>query len=132
MQAVIDFKWKRFAKRMLLVQLGCFLLWLGSFSAFLAAHQDEDPALSLKQLLGSFRGAATVAMNAMALVAMMPFLVMEAATALAYGKGWLSAWNFVDLATYILQVGGRAAFRCGSPGEGSALCGVDLGDWRHY
>jgi hypothetical protein len=38
-QAVIDWKWNRFCRRLLLWELAVFLLWLVSFSIFTIAFQ---------------------------------------------------------------------------------------------
>ena len=38
-QAVIEFKWHRFARRLLLAELACFLVWLASFFAFTILFQ---------------------------------------------------------------------------------------------
>ena len=38
-QAVIEFKWHRFARRLLLAELAFFLVWLASFFAFTILFQ---------------------------------------------------------------------------------------------
>lgn len=104
-QAVIDWKWARFCKRLLLWELAFFLLWLASFFAFTILFQDEDMKMSLRQLLSTPRGRATVACDFLALVGMAPFVVIEYSTVAAYGlKGWATVWNVVDVATYALQI----------------------------
>ncbi|PRW33106.1 transient receptor potential channel [Chlorella sorokiniana] len=105
-QAVIDWKWNRFCKRLVLWELAFFLLWLFSFFDFTVVFQDEDTHASLHQLLSSARGRLTVACNILALVGMAPFLVIEVSTMKAYGLwNWATVWNVNDLATYIIQYG---------------------------
>ena len=61
-------------------------------------------ALSLVELLATPRGVATVVAEAVAVLCMLPFIVMERGTLEAYSlKGWLDIWNALDLATYVLQ-----------------------------
>lgn len=100
--AVIDWKWERYCKRLLLVELGFYLLWLVSFAAFTVLFQDEDTSLSLRELAATRRGRAALAMHATTLVGMAPFVAMEACSVAAYGVwDWASAWNLLDTATYV-------------------------------
>lgn len=50
------------------------------------------------------RGQATIALEIIALLAMLPFLYIEAATIIEYGKTWLNAQNIIDALTYVNQV----------------------------
>lgn len=102
-QAVVDYKWERMGRKLMLGELAFFLAWLLSFSAFTVIFQDEDLDLSLGQLVATGRGAATVALEALALAATSPFLVLEWGTLRAYGWGWASVWNGIDVVTYVLQ-----------------------------
>lgn len=64
----------------------------------------QDVTLSLRELLATPRGVATVAAELVAVVAMLPFIVMERGTIEAYSlKGWLDVWNGLDLSIYFLQ-----------------------------
>ncbi|KAL4438682.1 hypothetical protein ABPG77_006286 [Micractinium sp. CCAP 211/92] len=104
-QAVIDWKWSRFCRRLLLWELAFFLVWLFSFFAFTILFQDEDTKMSLRQILATPRGRATVACDILSLIGMAPFLVIEVSTILAYGAwGWATIWNVVDVATYSIQI----------------------------
>lgn len=104
-QATISFKWHVFARTLLLVQLGIFGGWVVTFFAFTALLQDEDPALSLRALLATARGRATVALELGTLAFVAPFLVLEYGTLAAYGwRGWMNVWNALDVSTYGLQV----------------------------
>lgn len=69
------------------------------------AFQDEDLSLSLHEILKTVRGRVTVAAEVLALVGMAPFLLLEAGTVQALGLQWIDAWNCLDLATYVIQVG---------------------------
>jgi hypothetical protein len=73
-----------------------------------------------------------VALEVLALLAMSPFLLIEACTIQAYGWGWLNAWNMLDALTYVFQVGGAAA--CARPRltgrNGTALTGACT--WRGW
>lgn len=105
LQAVTNFKWHRFARRLLLVELFIFLTWLVSFTSFALLFQDEDTSLSLSELWDSGSwGRITVALELMALAAMLPFLYIELATLTAYGIGWINMWNTLDMLTYVTQV----------------------------
>ena len=104
-QAVIDWKWTRYAQKLHLLQLFFFLLWMVAFYSFTAAFQDEDTTLTLSQLWHTSRGKFSIACDCMALVGMAPFLFIEAATVHAYGlRGWAVAYNLLDVVTYILQL----------------------------
>lgn len=104
-QAVISFKWDSFAKKMLLGELACFMIWLLGFFGFTWLFQDENLTLSFTQLLITPRGLAAVALELLALIGMAPLAALEPATLKAYGwKGWFNIWNGLDLTTYILQV----------------------------
>ncbi|KAI3431652.1 hypothetical protein D9Q98_004699 [Chlorella vulgaris] len=104
-QAVIDWKWSRFCRHLLLWELGFFMLWLASFFCFTIFFQDEDTHLSLRELLATSRGRITVACDAVALLAMTPFVIIEVSTMVAYGLlGWATVWNVLDACTYIVQI----------------------------
>jgi hypothetical protein len=103
-------RWTTYARRVLMLELLWFLLWLVSFNVFTVAFQDEDLSHSLRQLLASRRGRITVAAELLALVGMAPFLLLEGGTMFAYGPAqWLDAWNALDLFTYAAQVWPAAA-----------------------
>ena len=103
-QSVIFFKWETFARKLLIAELAVYCLWVFAFYSFTAALQDEDLSLSLSELLQSSRGRFTVGSEIVALVAMTPFLLLEAGTIVAYGWAWVrDPSNSLDLATYALQ-----------------------------
>jgi hypothetical protein len=60
--------------------------------------------VSLPQLLATPSGIVTVVCECLALVAMLPFVVIEFGSLQAYARGWLSLWNALDVVTYSLQV----------------------------
>ena len=104
-QAVIDWKWEKFCKKLLLGELACFFIWLIAFYTFTAYFQDEDPTFSLRELLQTSRGKITVACDIISLLAMIPFVAIEVSTVIAYGiHGWATYWNILDMATYFLQI----------------------------
>lgn len=104
-QSVINFKWDRWAKKLLLLEFAFYLVWLLAFQVFMLLFQDEDLSLSLSQLVQTKRGIVTVAMEGLSLLGMTPFIYIEYCTVMEYGpKRWLSIWNLMDLATYFLQV----------------------------
>ncbi|GAB4820880.1 hypothetical protein N2152v2_007926 [Parachlorella kessleri] len=102
-QAVITFKWNTFARRLLLVELGFFMLWLVGFNTFTILFQDEDLSLSLRALLGTWSGRATVAAELLALAGMAPFLVLEVGTLPTYKWRWFNSWTLLDVACYAIQ-----------------------------
>lgn len=105
LQAIIDFKWTRFAKKLLITEFAFFMLWLVSFYAFTIAFQDEDASLSFSQLLQTTRGKISILCNILSLIGMAPFLAIEVGTMKAYGLfGWATAWNLLDTATYGIQL----------------------------
>ena len=77
----------------------------------LAALQDEDVGASLAQVAGTPAGQATIALEVIALVTMLPFLYTEVATFIEYGRSWLNLQNAIDALTYINQA------RCCTPGK---------------
>lgn len=137
-QAVIDWKWARYARHLLLWQLGMYVCWMASFFAFTVLFQDEGNEKTLRELLRTSRGKATVTLDLLSLLFMMPFVAIEVASYAAYGfAGWFSAWNALDMATYVLQiiisilhlsratVGGGSG---GKPGGPLGAVGGDLPD----
>jgi hypothetical protein len=68
------------------------------------ALQDEPASASLAEVASTPRGQATIALEIIALLAMLPFLYIEAATIIEYGKTWLNAQNIIDALTYVNQV----------------------------
>lgn len=66
--------------------------------------QDENASASLADVAATVRGQATIALEIIALAAMLPFLYIEAATIVEYGKSWLVTQNIIDALTYINQV----------------------------
>ncbi|PNH09915.1 hypothetical protein TSOC_003389 [Tetrabaena socialis] len=104
-QAVVAYKWDRFARRLLLQQLGAYVLWLGAFTAFMLLFNSADAAVTDRELLSSWQGRAAVTFEAVALLAMAPFAAGELCVLSAYGlRGWLTAWNMLDCATYGMQI----------------------------
>lgn len=69
-------------------------------------HQDEDNSAVLKDLLHTTRGRVTIAAEVVSLLAMVPFLVMDAGTFWKYDMH-IKFWNLLEAATYILQVSSR-------------------------
>ncbi|KAA6418224.1 MAG: WD-40 repeat [Trebouxia sp. A1-2] len=66
---------------------------------------EEDLSKSLLELLESPYGFAILASEAVALLAMVPFVYLEVCTVIDFGPSrWLSTWNLINLITYILQV----------------------------
>ena len=71
----------------------------------LADLQDEDTTKSLGELLHTRRGLASVILEGLALVGMVPFLWIELSTFCEYGpRIWLNTWNCLDCLTYAGQV----------------------------
>ena len=104
-QATINFKWKTFARRILMWELVVFMIWMAAFFGFTFLFQDEDLTLSLSGLLATPRGLTTVVLEMVAVVAMVPFLMLEPGQIAAYGlSGWFSVWNGLDIITYIIQM----------------------------
>ncbi|DBA86726.1 TPA: hypothetical protein ACH3X2_005431 [Trebouxia sp. C0005] len=104
-QSVINFKWDRWARKLLLLEFAFYMVWLLAFQVFMLLFQDEDLSMTLSQLVETKRGIITVASEALALLGMTPFSYIEICTVLEYGpKRWLSIWNLMDLATYFLQI----------------------------
>lgn len=92
-QAVIHFKWNSWARRFLLYELACYVLWLLAFTAFTLVVQREDWNMDLRQMLADRVGACATLLSLAALLPMAPFLYMELCTIAAYGTGWVGVWN---------------------------------------
>ncbi|KAL0035205.1 hypothetical protein WJX79_005983 [Trebouxia sp. C0005] len=104
-RAVINFKWDRWARPLMIIEFGCYVVWLLAFQIFLLLFQEEDLSKSLLELLESPYGFAILASEAVALLAMVPFVYLEVCTVIDFGPSrWLSTWNLINLITYILQV----------------------------
>lgn len=89
--------------------------WYGGHLIFQSCHvitqrfmfwcsQDEDATASLADVAATVRGQATIALEIIALVAMLPFVYIEVATIVEYGKSWIITQNIIDALTYINQV----------------------------
>eukprot|EP00775_Hariotina_reticulata_P013536 gene13536-13662_t len=102
-QAVLQFKWDTFAGKWVRFEFMTFVAWLVSFSVFMLLFQDEDLHLTLQELLHTPSGIVTVVAELLALLAMLPFVVIELGSLKAYLGGWLSLWNMLDVVTYTLQ-----------------------------
>ncbi|KAK9917231.1 hypothetical protein WJX75_002125 [Coccomyxa subellipsoidea] len=102
--ATVEFKWEHWCRRLLWVQLALYMVWLFSFTIFTILFQDEPASASLAEVASTPRGQATIALEIIALLAMLPFLYIEAATIIEYGKTWLNAQNIIDALTYVNQV----------------------------
>lgn len=104
-QAVIQFKWDKWARRVLLWEFTSYLLWVLAFQVFIIAFQDEDLNLSFKELVHTRRGVTTVTSLIVSLCGMAPFIYIEICTLAQYGPSrWLSAWNIIDICTYVFQI----------------------------
>ena len=69
-----------------------------------AKLQDEDMNASLKQLVRSPSGIATVVVESVSFAAMLPFVYIEVQSIREYGSDWLSSWNVLDVIAYANQV----------------------------
>eukprot|EP00798_Chlamydomonas_sp_ICE-L_P021639 gene21639-28648_t len=103
-EAVINFKWRTWAKRFLIYELLLYSCWLLAFVGFSLLFDQEDDSLSLAQLLHLPSGVETVGCSLLALAFMCPFIYMDACTMIAYKTGWINARNCVDVVTYGLQI----------------------------
>jgi hypothetical protein len=92
-QAVIHFKWTSWARRFLLYELACYVLWLLAFTAFTLVVQHEDWNMGFRQMLVDRVGITATLLSLAALLPMAPFLYMEMCTIAAYGTGWVGVWN---------------------------------------
>lgn len=43
-------------------------------------------------------------LEVLALLSMLPFVALDLVSVLTYGRGWVSTYNLLDVATYMLQV----------------------------
>jgi hypothetical protein len=104
-QAVIHFKWTSWARRFLLYELAAYVVWLAAFTGFTLAFQGEDWRMGLDETLRSPYGAAATACSALCVLAMLPFLYMDACTLVAYSAGWAaSPWNMCARACSVCEV----------------------------
>jgi hypothetical protein len=103
-QSLLQYKWHRFARKLLFAEFLVYATWLACFSAFAILWQDEDAGASLSQLVASSSGRMTIALELVASICMLPFLAIEIGTIQAYGwAGWFSIWNALDTVTYVFQ-----------------------------
>ena len=98
-------QWDTFARKIMFKELSIYLVWVFAFLGFTLLFQDEELELSLAQVLETQRGIATVALEILAIVAMIPFVILEQGTIRAYGwPGWLNVWNGLDILTFVFQI----------------------------
>jgi hypothetical protein len=103
-QALLQYKWQRFARKVLLVEFLVYATWLACFSAFAILWQDEDTSATLAQLAATHAGRLTIGLELIGSICMLPFLLLEIGTIQAYGfGGWFSVWNGLDTITYVFQ-----------------------------
>eukprot|EP00887_Chlorella_sp_A99_P000535 scaffold17.g535.t1 len=102
-EAVIDYKWSRFARRLLLAELALFCIWLVAHHT-LALVAFADAGVPLRSTLAGRRGVLVAAAQLVPLAALAPFLALDCTTLAAYGaRHLLSPWTQLSLATYALQ-----------------------------
>ena len=58
---------------------------------------------SLKQLVSSPSGIATVVVECISFAAMLPFIYIEIRSIQEYGSDWLNSWNVLDVIAYANQ-----------------------------
>ena len=98
-------QWDKFARQIMFTELAIYMVWVLAFLGFTWLFQDEELDLGLGELLRTQRGIATVAFEILAIVAMLPFLMLEQGTIRAYGLiGWMNVWNGMDILSYIFQI----------------------------
>eukprot|EP00879_Flechtneria_rotunda_P030709 GHRR01033380.1.p1 GENE.GHRR01033380.1~~GHRR01033380.1.p1 ORF type:complete len:313 (+),score=66.53 GHRR01033380.1:359-1297(+) len=103
-QAVIHFKWSRWARTFLLYELSCYCAWLVGFTVFTLLFQQEDWTMTFWELMADTNGFLATVFSLLTLVPMAPFVYMELCTVAAYGWGWVRLWNLMDMASYALQI----------------------------
>lgn len=107
-QAVLNYKWEAWAARMLMIEFIMYLSWLLSFTVFVIIFQDEnlDGRTNFLPIWhhGRWVDKVKVIMNFAAVVFMTPFVLIELNTILDYGWQWVQLWNFLDIATYTIQI----------------------------
>ena len=67
-------------------------------------HQDEDMGASTRELAGSSRGIATIVLEVLSYIAMLPFIYIELRSIEEYREDWFNAWNILDVIAYANQV----------------------------
>lgn len=55
-QAVIHFKWNKWARRFLLIELGAYVTWLLAFTSFTLLFQQEDGRMSFWAMISTWWG----------------------------------------------------------------------------
>jgi hypothetical protein len=78
----------------------------------------------LQELVRSWLGVSTIAAEVIALVGMAPHLLVEIYSIKTYKWSWFSAWNMVDILTYVNQVRMRKILK---PLHRVPACVYDLG-----
>eukprot|EP00198_Chlamydomonas_reinhardtii_P011202 XP_001700539.1 predicted protein [Chlamydomonas reinhardtii] len=76
-QAIVSYKWGKFAGALLAKQLAAYGLWLGAFTGFMLLFTSDDAAVTDFELLSTWQGRAACVCEALALLGMLPFLLGE-------------------------------------------------------
>lgn len=104
-QAVVRFKWDAFARKILKIQLGMYIIWLCSYYLFTAAIHNEnlcDPLIDVWQK--SLQGKTAILAELISLIAMAPFLFLDLISLTNHGMPWLfDPTNVLGIMTYIFQ-----------------------------
>ncbi|GMH44122.1 hypothetical protein BSKO_12056 [Bryopsis sp. KO-2023] len=101
-QAVILYKWEKWAKRLLQVEFVIYVAWMLSFLLFIGMFGDHRGFKDPGSLHHTRYGVLPLIALASAAAFMVPFLVIETCTIFAYRWSWFTQfWNVVDMGTYV-------------------------------
>lgn len=62
-KAIIDYKWRRFARRQIYTKGGVYLLFVTLFTVYAILYSDDKPHESLKELVSYDKGRASVVLS---------------------------------------------------------------------
>ncbi|KAJ9517001.1 hypothetical protein QJQ45_027354 [Haematococcus lacustris] len=101
-KAIIDYKWKRFARRRIYSKSLVYLIYVLLFTAFAVVIADDKPFLAFNDLLGYAKGRSIVALACILFLFGFYYMAQELFQLYKLGASayFDSFWNLLDLASY--------------------------------
>ncbi|GFH15518.1 uncharacterized protein HaLaN_11758 [Haematococcus lacustris] len=92
-KAIIDYKWKRFARRRIYTKSLVYLIYVLLFTAFAVVISDDNPFFSFMDLLSYSKGRSIVALSCVLFLFGLYYMAQEIFQLYNF-------WNLLDLASY--------------------------------
>eukprot|EP00798_Chlamydomonas_sp_ICE-L_P018883 gene18883-25441_t len=101
-RAIIDYKWKKFAKRKIYTKALVYLSFIAVFTAFAILFAADDPYLSLEEIASDSQGQASIALSVIIFCFGLYYLALEMMQMMELGPSMYcsSFWNALDVVSY--------------------------------